>query len=1061
LSETSLLKQSEIFIPFIGPRSFNRSLADKIRFFGRDFESDEIISLIFSHQLILIYAQSGTGKTSLFNAKVIPELESKGFEVFQMARISNAALSINNSDIKNSQILSIDNMYIFNTLQSLKPNDDPQTFSTMTLSQFLNVFFPIKKDKRGNSIPQLLIFDQFEEIFTFIPGKNWQDQQNNFFKQITEALNNNDNLRIVFIIREDFLAQLQPFSAILPEKLRPRFRLERLKRENALLAIKEPLRTLQKPLSDYSKEEIDTQIEKIVDELLEMNVEDPITGESTRIKGEYVEPIQLQVVCQRWWKEMSSGKYIIDKSHLKALADVNSALEDFYDSSVTEASNQIHIDEGYIRKLVDDKLITSSDTRAFVHKGALTDFIQTLDYSITIEKMDKLIDILEKKYLIRREWRSGANWYELTHDRIIGPIKKSNSRWKESKRYKEFQQRLKYKRFQQRLKKQRRKITIMLISFIPIILLIVYLITWYNAQYIIPTAESISVADLPFRGSVDQTTGLLYVTNPKTDSINVINGKRNNVIASITGLDEPTDITVDSNNNLIYVSQPFSKIISVIKGSTNKIVKNIIFDDRPVSIDVDSQNYKLYATYSLSNKLVVIDTTSDKILKTIEVGDNPGGVYADSKFNKVYVANEGDNTVSVINGTNYDILKTIPVGISPGIIAFNPNDNKVYVANRGDNTVSVINGTNYDILKTIPVGISPRSIAFNPNDNKVYVANEGDNTVSVIDTNSDMEVAILNVGMRPTDVSINFNQKILYVINNLDNSIRAIDMDGDLGKAFIVTSSSTPVFTKIPVGSHPSGITIDNSTELIYVANTDSNTVSVIDSKTNLKIEELNVGKKPRDISIHTENGMVYVSNSMSDTVSIIDRANNLIKDISTGGKYPTGLSVNERANLIYVANTDSDTVSIIDGKTNQVISTITVGNSPTGIAVDEKNNLIYVTNYNDDSVSVINGTTNLGDILIFNNFQKVGPTSMVVNSDNNKLYVLNTISKSISLIDIDVIINSLENSGKIINNYKYVITIFGNYDYSPYDISLNTNTKTIYITNKNENVTNIEIMPV
>ena len=145
MSEKSLLKQSEIFNPFIGPRSFYRSAADKNRFFGRDYESDEIISLIFSHQLVLIYAQSGTGKTSLFNAEVIPELESKGFEVFQMARISNAAVTIDHSDIDKTKILPISNMYIFNTLQSLKPNEQPKKFTNITLSQFLNEFFPIKK----------------------------------------------------------------------------------------------------------------------------------------------------------------------------------------------------------------------------------------------------------------------------------------------------------------------------------------------------------------------------------------------------------------------------------------------------------------------------------------------------------------------------------------------------------------------------------------------------------------------------------------------------------------------------------------------------------------------------------------------------------------------------------------------------------------------------------------------------------------------------------------------------------------------------------------------------
>ena len=46
------------------------------------------------------------------------------------------------------------------------------------------------------------------------------------------------------------------------------------------------------------------------------------------------------------------------------------------------------------------------------------------------------VDILEKKYLIRKGERSGAQWYELTHDRFIKPILDSNERW-ENKRQKE------------------------------------------------------------------------------------------------------------------------------------------------------------------------------------------------------------------------------------------------------------------------------------------------------------------------------------------------------------------------------------------------------------------------------------------------------------------------------------------------------------------------------------------------------------------------------------------------------------------------------------------------
>ena len=45
--------------PYIGPRPFTGDKEDQARFFGRKTETDEIISLIISHRLILVYAQVG------------------------------------------------------------------------------------------------------------------------------------------------------------------------------------------------------------------------------------------------------------------------------------------------------------------------------------------------------------------------------------------------------------------------------------------------------------------------------------------------------------------------------------------------------------------------------------------------------------------------------------------------------------------------------------------------------------------------------------------------------------------------------------------------------------------------------------------------------------------------------------------------------------------------------------------------------------------------------------------------------------------------------------------
>ena len=75
------------FNPYVGPRTFQEEEAD--RFFGREREARELLALVVSERLTLFYAQSGAGKSSLLNARVIPRLrDQEGFTVLPVGRVS-------------------------------------------------------------------------------------------------------------------------------------------------------------------------------------------------------------------------------------------------------------------------------------------------------------------------------------------------------------------------------------------------------------------------------------------------------------------------------------------------------------------------------------------------------------------------------------------------------------------------------------------------------------------------------------------------------------------------------------------------------------------------------------------------------------------------------------------------------------------------------------------------------------------------------------------------------------------------------------------------------------
>lgn len=215
--------------PYVGPSPFTEK--DKEIFFGRERETNDILSFVVAHQAVLLYAQSGAGKTSLINAGLIPCLKEEGFEVFPPTRVRGPILE----DVAPEDI---PNVYVFNTLINwAKEEPDTKRLARTSLAEFLKERGH-PTDREGEPMPRVLIFDQFEELFTAYQA-HWKEREG-FFNQVQDALKEDSLLRVVFAIREEHIARLDSYAHLLPEKLRTRFHLKLLREGAACEAIKKP-----------------------------------------------------------------------------------------------------------------------------------------------------------------------------------------------------------------------------------------------------------------------------------------------------------------------------------------------------------------------------------------------------------------------------------------------------------------------------------------------------------------------------------------------------------------------------------------------------------------------------------------------------------------------------------------------------------------------------------------------------------------------------------------------------------------------------------------------------
>jgi tetratricopeptide (TPR) repeat protein len=397
--------------PWLGLASFTEET--RAYFYGREEEVAELARRVQRKLLTILFGQSGLGKTSILRAGLVPRLRGQGYcpiyvRIDYGREAPEPAVQIKQAIAQTAR-------------RSGEWTQVGVAVEGESLWEFLHHRDDVLHDESGATLIPLLIFDQFEEIFTLAQSDDFgRARAARFIADLADLVENRppkelearlevddaaaegfdfarSDYRVLIALREDYLAPLESLKSAMPSITQNRLRLAPMTGQQALAAVMRPGKGLV-------SEEVAAAIVRFV-------------AGGAEVANAEVEPSLLSLIC----RELNDARVAQGRSEisLDLLAGSHaSILSNFYERSLADQP-------AAVRHIIEDELVTASGFRENVaEERMLTSFAAAGAAPDTLA-------VLVNRRLLRIEERLDVRRVELTHDVLCSVVRSSRDLRKE------------------------------------------------------------------------------------------------------------------------------------------------------------------------------------------------------------------------------------------------------------------------------------------------------------------------------------------------------------------------------------------------------------------------------------------------------------------------------------------------------------------------------------------------------------------------------------------------------------------------------------------------------
>jgi YVTN family beta-propeller protein len=294
--------------------------------------------------------------------------------------------------------------------------------------------------------------------------------------------------------------------------------------------------------------------------------------------------------------------------------------------------------------------------------------------------------------------------------------------------------------------------------------------------------------------------------------------------------------------------------------------------------------------------------------RPVDIARSPNG-------NLFFIKN--NNSLLVVNASSWRLQQTLIFPASAGSmhgIAVNPAGTHVYVTGAVselyDYTISNGGTVAYSQTINLLASCNPNGVAISANGSNAYVCLTTSNYLAVVNLSSTNITQLIKVGVAPWDV----------VLSNDGNTAYVSDWGGRQPGA----GDLTGYFNGIPIIVDNRGIAA-------------SGAVSVVDLTQNLKVADIPTGLHPNAQTLSSDGTTLYVANANSDTVTVINTQARAVQETILMRPNPSmpfgsasdGLALSPDGTTLYVANAGNNAVGIVQLPNAQHTNSVVQGFVP------------------------------------------------------------------------------------------------------------------------------------